>query len=95
MGDGDEIKTVEVPWGAMADETGLTIAFVRADSTSGELGVHWLPELFSRPIPPLLKKMIVEKLRFHADMLESGEMEERMRRFASINNGQNRSGREQ
>lgn len=90
-----DAKAVMFPGNAAIDETGVTIAFVRADTQSGEINFHWLPELFIRPIPPAVKAAIVEKLRFHADKLESGEMEQRMQRFAGINASGNRSEREQ
>jgi hypothetical protein len=89
------VKMAAIPPDAVVDETGLTIAFVRVDAESGDVTVHWLPSLFSRPMPAPVREAITEKLRFHADMLENGTLERDMQKFAAINNRQNRSERTQ
>lgn len=95
MNDAHEVRITEVPGPVAVDDTGgITLAVFRLEA-SGEVNLAWLPDLFSRPIAPDLKEVLVAKLRLHADKLESGEMEQRMARFANVNNPWNRSEREQ
>lgn len=69
------------------DEGNLTVAFLMINSETFEMGFHWLPELFGRPIPQVLREEMVKRLRLHADMLESGELEQVMQQYVDINTG--------
>lgn len=94
MSDKYEVRMAGVPSDAVIGEDGgIAIAFIKA-SPSGEISVHWLPELFSRPMPLAVRREIAARLRLHADKIESGELEQDMQRFVGVNNPHN-SGRAQ
>lgn len=92
MSDKYEVRIAAVR--GMDDTGGVLLAFVRLGA-DGDVNLCWLPELFKGSLIPELKAALIEKLRFHADMLESGETESRMAAFANVNNPGNRSDREQ
>jgi hypothetical protein len=85
MSDEYEAHSASLNRDAMIDEHGIKIAFVMVQPNTGQIGMHWLPDIFLKPMPDGLRRSIAERLRFYADKLESGELEQRMKEFASIN----------
>jgi hypothetical protein len=63
----------------------LRIASLQLDRKDFRVGFHWLPELFRVTMPADLREEIVRRLRFHADMLESGELHREMQKYLKIN----------
>jgi len=65
-------------------EDGMTIAVLRFHKDHG-LNFMWLPLLFNNsdlPMPEELRAAIVHVLRFHADKLESGDVDRRMKEIS-------------
>jgi hypothetical protein len=62
------------------DADGMTIAVLRFNRDHG-LGMMWMPFLFTNkelPLNDLVRAEIVRMLRFHADKLETREIDKRM-----------------
>lgn len=75
----------------VTDETGtsVTIAFLKMLREEGtdhtHIGLMWSPLFFvnaQMPMPDEVREMIVHTLRFHADQLESRELDKRMQELA-------------
>jgi hypothetical protein len=60
-------------------KTGATLAFLKL-SPEGTVHLLWSPIMFSRavPMPEDLRATVVKLLRFHADKLESRDLDKRM-----------------
>jgi hypothetical protein len=81
-----EVRAAAIsPDSAFDGEGNLKFAFLMVHLKTMQIGVHWLPEFFRRPMPKVLRDEIVQRLRFHADMLESGELEREMQKYVNIN----------
>jgi hypothetical protein len=87
---GHEYSGVWLPAKAIASDDYLTVAVVRY-GRDGSCGLAWLPDLFMQALPEPIRKEIVETLRLHAAQLESGDIDLKMRGFASLNQPTNRS----
>lgn len=64
----------------VVDDSSMVLAFLKLFKT-GQVGLMWSPFLFNNPAMPLpdeLRAELVEILRYHADKLESREMDKRM-----------------
>lgn len=70
---------------SLLDGNSLKVAFLTFDASTGEVGFHWLPDFFRVPMPDVLRRAIVERLRLHADKLECGDLERTMQNFININ----------
>jgi len=89
MADEYEATSASVPGNMVINEERVvTMAVLQINLKTMQIGLHWLPELFCEPLPKALRKELVEKLRHHADMLESGILERDMRKFITINDPQ-------
>ena len=62
------------------DAESITIATIRL--LADEVSIVWLPQLFAANLSPDLRRHIAERMRFHANSLESGELETILRNFA-------------
>jgi hypothetical protein len=72
---------------AMLDgDHNLNAAFLRINLRTTEVTFHWLPDLFIKPMPQSMREEIASRLRFHADCLESGDLEREMQKFVEVNN---------
>lgn len=84
----NNVTEFSMPREAVADETGMNIAFIRLNMDLNKeslVNVGWLPEFFSmRPLAPELRDEIVRVMRLHADVLESGALEKRMEEIRKI-----------
>jgi hypothetical protein len=79
----EEVRAYTVKRENGITSAGITLAVVTLDQE--RVGIAWLPELFKRPLDPAIRALIAEQLRFHAEKLESGQLEQRMRAFSTIN----------
>jgi hypothetical protein len=81
-----EVRTAAIEAESAFDgHDNLKFAFLMINLKTFQIGVHWLPSFFRRPMPKVLREEIVRRLRFHADMLESGELEREMQKYVEIN----------
>ena len=82
----DEFNVAAIGRGAVMDsEHNLNVAFLRINLRTFDTGFHWLPDFFIKPLPEVVRQRLIERLRFHADRLESGELEKEMQQFLSLN----------
>lgn len=84
-----EYHVVTMPPGvaANAETKTLTIAVVtlNLDPASPTIvAVNWLHDFFKVPLPAELRQIIVKHLRYHADRLESGDLDKRMEELCQL-----------
>lgn len=86
MAEDFEIRAASLgPDAVLDEENNLRVAFLQINLDTFQISFNWLPEFFHTPMPEVLRKEIVLRLRLHADKLESGELERTMQNFANVN----------
>jgi hypothetical protein len=72
------------------DNESTTIAQLKM-YRNGVVALLWLPDIFvnpALPMPDVLREVIVAKLRFHADKIESREMDAQLKELAGPHPGE-------
>jgi hypothetical protein len=81
-----QVSAATLDGSSVMDEHGnLNVAFLQINMKTFQISFNWLPSLFRKPMPQVLREAIALRLRIHADRLESGELERAMQDYLDIN----------